>query len=870
MHSFRSIVLFLWCLTSTSFLFTAAGSHLGYLFTRVKAQGSLLGKDRFLHHYRIAPGEPFDEEKHTHSLAKIRAELKDEGYLNAKIIDTIQYHDKSKTVSVSLLFQEGNRFAIDRIIVQLVGGGAQAEEITQGLQSLLESSLLRAYFLKELVDKEAGEIKAWLSKRGYNQPHLSLATAPDSSGKVTLTFTVTLGPQKQLVFVGNTFFKSEELFTELSSLDGDGVPLPPSLVAEDIETLYKRKGFFEAEVTARDQGQLIKFVIKEGPRAHPWMKGVKLSFQEARPDDKQVAAVLTKLVALISGYASYDADEVNRRVEKATQKIRELGYWDAVITFAQPERVAYFPLLVRLGGRRSAQAVAIEGYPDLQAAIQREELFSPWKNLPEPRGVSPKVVEEQRCWLENYLKQRGFLYANAQETFRLSELGITLIWKIDTKKGPVRFGPTTIVGLQRMKQGIVYRELAYAVGDVWQREKIEKTAKRLKCLGMFESVSIGPDTAGMAPGVSVTEQPMRITCIEDDPYEIRTRFGLQFVSKSFTRLSWTTYKIGGSFIWKNPAGIADTLSLDADLTRYSRNLAASYEVPWIGPLPIRTQMRVYSDRFDEPFFESSGKRLYKEEHDGASVMFHHSHEYWDSTIKMGFEVNKLFGISHELARVIQFEPRLVDRSIPYLYFEPVVTFERIDNKADPCKGIYTSLSCKAMVPPGVRDGWFIRALIEQSLFYPLYRSVIGAIRWRFGHIFNAQFSTILPTERFYLGGASSLRGYETNMVPPLNDFICDGNRVWVPVGGKSMGNINAEIRFPIYRWIRGVVFTDIGVLTQDKFADIAANRWLGATGFGLRITTPVGPVRFDIGWKWKKREPNDRRYAWFLTFGHAF
>lgn len=525
---------------------------------------------------------------------------------------------------------------------------------------------------------------------------------------------------------------------------------------------------------------------------------------------------------------------------------------------------------MHLGERRVAQTIGVEGYPAVITDFRREKLFASWKDLAAPRAVSPHVIEEQRRWLENYLKQRGCLYASAHETFRKTARGTALIWIIDTKKGPVRFGTTTVVGLQRMKPEIVYRELAYCLGDIWQREKIEQTAKRLKCLGMFESVSIAPDTTAMIPGVAVTEQPIRITCIEDDPYEIRTRFGLQFVSKSFTRLSWTTYKIGGSFIWKNPAGIADTLSLDADLTRYSRNLAASYELPWIGPLPIRTQMRVYSDRFDEPLFGSSGRRLYKEEHDGASVLFNHSHTYFESTFKMGFEVNKLFGISHELARVIQFEPRLVDRSIPYVYFEPTVTFERLDNKADPCKGIYSLLNIKAMVPPCVPNAWFIRALFEQSLFYPIYGSVIGAFRWRFGHIFNAQFSTILPTERFYLGGASSFRGYETNMVPPLNDLLCDRNLVWVPVGGKSMGNVNMEIRFPIYRWIRGVVFTDVGVLTQDKFADIAANQWLGASGIGLRVATPVGPVRFDIGWKWKKRDPRDRRYAWFLTFGHAF
>ena len=104
-------------------------------------------------------------------------------------------------------------------------------------------------------------------------------------------------------------------------------------------------------------------------------------------------------------------------------------------------------------------------------------------------------------------------------------------------------------------------------GDIWSREKIEETIKNLRSLAMFESVSITP------LGGDELVQPMLIKLVEDDPFEIRTRFGIQFVSKSFTHLSWTTYKVGGSFIWKNPAGMADRLWADIDFTRYSRNLS---------------------------------------------------------------------------------------------------------------------------------------------------------------------------------------------------------------------------------------------------------------------------------------------------------
>jgi len=65
------------------------------------------------------------------------------------------------------------------------------------------------------------------------------------------------------------------------------------------------------------------------------------------------------------------------------------------------------------------------------------------------------------------------------------------------------------------------------------------------------------------------------------------------------------------------------------------------------------------------------------------------------------------------------------------------------------------------------------------------------------------------------------------------------------------------------------VFQDIGVLSQKGLEGLAGN-WYPTSGFGLRYNLPFGAMRFDIGWKWKRSVPEERPYAWHLTFGQAF
>jgi outer membrane translocation and assembly module TamA len=89
-----------------------------------------------------------------------------------------------------------------------------------------------------------------------------------------------------------------------------------------------------------------------------------------------------------------------------------------------------------------------------------------------------------------------------------------------------------------------------------------------------------------------------------------------------------------------------------------------------------------------------------------------------------------------------------------------------------------------------------------------------------------------------------------------------------PVGGASSLILNQELRFPLYKWVRGVGFVDAGNVFQ-RAGDLSFKDLEYGAGLGLRIDTPFGLARIDYGMPLtsRSREPFGR---WYFSLGQAF
>jgi outer membrane protein insertion porin family len=125
------------------------------------------------------------------------------------------------------------------------------------------------------------------------------------------------------------------------------------------------------------------------------------------------------------------------------------------------------------------------------------------------------------------------------------------------------------------------------------------------------------------------------------------------------------------------------------------------------------------------------------------------------------------------------------------------------------------------------------------------------------------------SKKYFLGGASSIRGWGRYEVSPLGTS-------GFPIGGSSEVAFSSELRAVLRGALGGVVFVDGGNVWKEEWkVDLSDLRY--AVGLGLRYQTRVGPARFDYGYQLNpidgllvNGKEQARRWRVHFSIGQAF
>ncbi len=524
---------------------------------------------------------------------------------------------------------------------------------------------------------------------------------------------------------------------------------------------------------------------------------------------------------------------LRRRAENDIDRLREAlrsrGYYAATVRLELDEEAASARVvfLIDLGPVYNVESVEIASVGETRV---------PDFLTPEAIGLTPEGPARARRVLDaesvlvNRLREAGYAFArvaNRRVVVDHATQGVRVTFEVDP--GPqTTFGVIEVEGLETVKPEYIQGRAPWQEGDRYDPRSIAEYRSRLWESGLFSLVQVDsadePDAAGRVPvRVRVAERPHRT---------VSAGIGYQTSESLGARVAWEH---------RNFTGYGDRLRLEIHGSGLTRDARASYRRPGFLRDDQVLTLDVAAIEEDLKPYDSRSLRL------GAGI---------ERTVTDRFRWNA--GVVLKTAHVEQRD----EETRYHLLSTPIgAVWDRRDDPADPTSGDKIELNLTPYLSTGDSSAFFLKTRAEYSRYWRITEKTVLAGRIALGTLTGADREEVPADERFYSGGADSVRGYEYRSLAPLEDDR--------PVGGASLLEMALEARRRITENISVVVFADAGNAFEDpSFSEIDELQW--GAGVGLRYATPVGPFRADIAVPVNRRSGVDDAFQIYLSFGHTF
>jgi outer membrane protein assembly complex protein YaeT len=525
---------------------------------------------------------------------------------------------------------------------------------------------------------------------------------------------------------------------------------------------------------------------------------------------------------------------------------------DRIVAFYRGRGHYLAGVTTELDADRSEKTVAVTFRIDEGAAIEVAALDVDVDGTLPPEARAPASVvplapgttftqaqyDEGRVRLLSLARSHGFARAEVTKRARVDVVAATAhVFYVVTLGPACRFGPLAVEGLQRVDRHVVMREVAVTEGARFDPAVLERTRRQLLQLRLFRSVTLLEDDT-KDPVVPIT-----IRVVEGPHREVRAGIGYDTEEQVRGLLAWRNYDVFGG---------ARQLGFTARASTIRRTLAADFLQPHWPLHEARSRLLLTFEENDEDSYHLAQGRL-------------SPRLEWQVTPRVlafaayRIERDHLTDVDTAVARALDPEATPDYATVSGTAFG--IDWNRTDDLVNPTRG----WSASGEVDPtgGILGGdvGFVRLLGTLRLFVPL--------PWRFGVATRGRIGTMEPLagtdeiplwERFYAGGIDSVRGYARRRVGPLA-----GDE---PLGGRSLLDGSFELRRPVTKALVLAAFLDGGQVSLDSF-DIPFDDWQFGTGFGVHYVTPIGPIRFDVGFPLDRRG-DDEAWQLHVSVGQAF
>jgi outer membrane protein insertion porin family len=777
-------------------------------------------------------GERFSPERLEDARREFVNYLHQRGYLMAQVQAETEAGSTARQINTIFKVTPGNLATIRSIEVQGVPP-AQIGVVRERL-GLKEGRKLNRPQLRRRLEK----LRRYFRSLGYlaGTAEISESFNPQDNS-LALTLKVSnIG--KTRVTVEGIKIDRDRLRRLLPVLSGAGVD--PDLIREGILNLQEylsEQGYPTAEVefseTIDDQGvRLMRYRIDTGKRVT--VSYVRFRGNRAISERELMATTQFKLTRFFRKPA-YSVSKLDSDVESLLSLYRARGYLNArILSLIQPfnygGRVG-ITFECEEGSQARVQEITIDG----NRAIKSETLLAKM-SLKAGGAYSPHFLEQDRQAILAAYSDAGFLHARA--TYEISSpdkgRGYSLALKIEEATQSL-VDDILILGSDRTRTSVLRRRIQLRENEPLSLGRMLETQQAISRLGVFDFVRVTPQNPE-------SEAPRQNVVIRlADAKRFTVRYGLGYQERERLR---GTLELGDT----NFLGTGRRADLRLRGSRLEQGALLSFMQPQFRFLPLDSYFTFSARRKKEVSFDSTRVNL---SYQYGRPLSGHS---W-ALARYNFRNVRVYNLqvsSSELGR--EDTPRNLST------FSAIYINDSRDDYIDPERGFFTSTDL-SLTTKLLGSNNYLSLYTQNSYYRRLPGSLLMAASLRIGLSKPYGGDESIPiSERFFAGGGSSLRGFDTDLAGPLDP------NTGKPVGGNALLINSWEIRAPLLRSLYLAAFYDIGNVFRTP-REINVSGLNHTVGIGLRLKTPLGPLRADYGFNLNL--PDEHR-GWGYKSRHFF
>ena len=780
----------------------------------------------------LPTGERFTEERLEQARKAVLEYLLGRGYFMAKVEMAVSRKERFRQVDTVFKIAPGPLATI--LSVDIEGVAKQEIAAIRKRIGLREGGTFdRGRFLRRLDN-----LKSYFLNRGYLAAVAEESESFDAESKtVAVTVKISNFGKVRVALEGFKIDKSE-LRRLLPILSGEG--LNQEVLeegAQNIREFLEEHGYPEAKVTISESSgksdvRQVHYVVAAGQK-------VTVAFVDFKGNGAISRQELLSNVQVQPAHffqrSIYSVARLDADVDSLKTLYQSRGYLDAsvipVISPVKEGATLGMAFEIEEGKLARTESVSITGARALSTTDLRSRI-----KLKPGSAYSQVLVEQDRQAILAAYNDAGFLQTRV--TYRVGDRTATNSYPVEFEisEGTRTFVDHVVVlGNDLTRNSAVERRITFTRGEPLSLGKLLATQQKLYNMGVFDLVRVAPQN----PESLYPYQDVVVRLQEAKRFTFRYGIGYQERDRLRGTLELSDLNIMG-------------LARRADLTlrgsAIEQGAALSFQQPQFRFLPVDSYFTLSALQRRDVSFDQ--KRL------NVSYQYGHplSSHAW-ALLRYTFDNVRLSNLKvspSELGR--EDSPRNLSS------FSAIYINDTRDNYLDPERGFFTSTDV-SLTTRLLGSNDYFSIYTQNSYFTKLPGALRMAASVRFGVLHPFAGDTSIPiSERYFAGGGSSLRGFDTDFAGPLDPVTNQ------PVGGNALVIGNLEMRLPLLRSIHLAGFYDSGNVFRS-LSDVSLGGFSHTVGAGLRLKTPFGPLRADYGFNLNLSQDLRSRG---LTRGHIF